>query len=195
MPEGLLTPDGSAVEINAEAVEREFARTMSATPADVPAPPKKPVADDTDAAKPRRGRPPKSEQPRVTAATAAAAPGLDKQRLDGVKGFAQVAAGFCLVLDTRTPESHLAWRADAVTIANAADSMAVACVEVAKANPGFAAALDKVTKVGPYGALLAVGLGVAGQLARNHGVKAGEMLGAVAPEKLLAALEDDEKAA
>jgi hypothetical protein len=92
--------------------------------------------------------------------------------------------------DARTPDSNIAWRADAVTIANAAEPFASALVDVAKQSPGFAAALDKVTAVGPYGALIAVGLGLAGQLARNHGIVAGEMLGAVAPDVLLASLEE-----
>jgi hypothetical protein len=196
MPEGLLTPDGVALEINAEDIEREFARTMAATPTDVPSPPKKPQADSTEPAKPKRGRPPKSEQPRVTtAAPSASTPQLDKQRLEGVKGFAQIGAGACLVLDSRTPESNISWRADAVTLANSAEPLAKACVEVAKNNASFASALDRVTKVGPYGALLTVGLGVAGQLVRNHGIIAGEFLGAVPPGQLLASLEDEAKAA
>jgi hypothetical protein len=192
MAEGLQTPDGQAVEVDAESVEREFARAMSAPSADALSPPKKPAAPATDAAKPKRGRPPKSEQARVTAkATATApAPEIDKQRAEGVKGFGQIGAGICLMMDARTPETNISWRADAVTIANAAEPLAIACVGVAKTNPGFARALDKVTQVGPYGALISVGLGIAGQLARNHGIAAGEMLGAVAPEKLLESLEE-----
>lgn len=199
MPEGLVTLDGKAVDVDAaEQIERDFARAQATAPTDVPAPPRKPAETATDAPKPKRGRPPKSEQARVTSAAPAASTAqlaqLDKQRLEGVKGFAQIGAGLCLMLDSRTPDSNLAWRADAVTLANAADPLAAACVEVAKNNASFAAVLDKVTKVGPYGALLSVGLSVAGQLARNHGIQAGEMLGAVAPEKLLASLEDDSDA-
>jgi hypothetical protein len=195
--EGLVTPDGKPVDVDAaEQIERDFARAQSTAPTDTPSPPKKPATDGTEPAKPKRGRPPKSEQPRVTAAPpAASAPALDKQRLEGVKGFAQIGAGLCLMLDARTPDADVSWRADAVTLANAAEPLAAACVEVAKQNSGFAAALDKVTKVGPYGALISVGLGLAGQLARNHGIKAGEMLGAVSPEALLASLEDEPKAA
>jgi hypothetical protein len=82
-------------------------------------------------------------------------------------GFAQIGAGACLMMDSRTPDSNIAWRADALTLANTAEPLAAACVEVAKNNASFAAALDKVTKIGPYSALISVGLGIAGQLARR----------------------------
>lgn len=199
MAEEILTADGKPVAIDTDATEREFARVMSAPVTDDEklAPPKRPVAAAGDAEKPprKRGRPAKAEQPRVTSAASKAAqdaPGTDAQRAEGVKGFAQIGAGLCLMADARTPETNIAWRADAVTIANAAEPLAAACVEVARSNAAFAAVLDKVTKVGPYGALISVGLGIGAQLARNHGVVAGEMFGAVAPEKLLASLAEND---
>jgi len=104
-----------------------------------------------------------------------------------------MGAATCLVMDSRTPDKVIAWRADAVTLAANADALADACVETAKHSASFAAALDKVTQVGPYAALVSVTLGLGAQLARNHGVKAGEMLGAKPPEEILAALEAEDE--
>jgi hypothetical protein len=62
-------------------------------------------------------------------------------------------------------------------------------VETAKHNASFAKVLDKVTQAGPYAALVSVTLGLGAQIARNHGVKMGEALGAKAPEDVLAQLD------
>jgi hypothetical protein len=46
--------------------------------------------------------------------------------------------------------------------------------------------------MGPYAALASVGLGVAGQLAANHGSPLGKMLGGKHPEELIAEFEKSE---
>jgi hypothetical protein len=195
--EGLQAPDGTPIDL-AEA-NKEFAEAMAATPGEVTdAPPKHKPENPVAAPKRPRGRPRKDDRARVSAGSTAppkADPEADARRGDGVRGLVQMAAGLCLVADSRTPDKNIAFRADAVTLAASSDALATACVETAKHSASFAAALDKVTQAGPYAALISVTLGLGAQLARNHGVKAGEMLGAKSPEDVLAALEaeDDER--
>lgn len=192
MGEGVVTPDGKAVAIDAAKVEKDFARFMSAPVEDIPTPPKRAVPTPTDAPKPKRGRPPKSEQPRTAKSAPAASKAdsdADTRRAEGVAGLVQMGAGLCLVADMRTPEDNIAWRADAVTLANAAEPLSKACAEVARNSSSFAAVLDKVTQVGPYGALISVGLSVIGQLAYNHGVGLGAALGAQDPKSLIESVE------
>ena len=111
-----------------------------------------------------RGRPPKAEQARTTAKAGTVLD--DSQRAQGVKGLAQVGAGIALLFGKATGKD--AFKADAVTIASAAGEIADACVQTAKADPKFAAALDKVCAAGPYAALISVAVGVGSQCARNH---------------------------
>lgn len=197
MAEGVMTPDGSPVDL--PDADQEFARAMGATIHDVPAPPKRPEKPQNDSPAPKRprGRPRKDERARVSGGSSAPSkpdPEADARRGEGVSGLVQIGAGLCLVLDSRTPDSNVAFRADAVTLATNAKALADACVETAKHNASFAAALDKVTKAGPYAALVGVTMSVGAQLARNHGVKAAEMFGAKDPEDLLGALVEDSEA-
>jgi hypothetical protein len=199
MPE-LKTPDGTPVDLQAS--EIEFAKSMSAPVADVPAPPKMTEADKAEVervkAEPkRRGRPPKADRARiepVKAIPVKSTPELDKTRRDGVQGLVQIAATVCLVLDQRTPDANIAFKADAVTLASNAEAIGSAVAETAKSNEQFARVVDKVTAAGPYAALVGVAFSVGGQLARNHGVKAAEMLGATPPEQLVAGLDTPEVA-
>jgi hypothetical protein len=89
MPEGLQTPDGAAVDL--EAAEREFAKSMSQPVADVPAPPK--MTDEQKAevaakkSEPkRRGRPPKADRARVEATKPAAEPLTPKDYSEALDG-------------------------------------------------------------------------------------------------------------
>jgi hypothetical protein len=194
--EGLQTPDGEPLAIDTAEVETEFAKAMTAPADEAAPPPKRQVTENTEPK--RRGRPPKAERARVTTSkpeTAKASPELDAERKDGVKGLVQIGAGLCMVMDSRVPDNNISWRCDAVTLASNADGIADACAETAKHNASFAAALDKITQAGPYAALVGVMMSVGAQLARNHGVKAAEMLGAEPPEKIIAALEDAKAAA
>ena len=165
----LETPDGKPVDVtppDPEAVNREFSRAMADDGPDTQAPPKRrPREAPAEAPKRKPGRPPRSEQARTTSAAAATALD-DKQRSQGVKGIAQIGAGITLLLGKATGKD--AFKADAVTIASAADEIADACIQTAHADPKFAAALDKVCAAGPYAALITVGVSVASQCARNH---------------------------
>ena len=194
--EGIATPDGTPLDL--PEVDKEFAKAMAATIHDVPAPPKRPEKPQNDSAAPKRprGRPRKDERARVSGGSTAPSkpdPAADTRRGEGVAGLVQIGAGACLLLDSRTPDDNIAFRADAVTLASNAKALADACVETAKHNSSFAAALDKVTKAGPYAALVGVTMGLGAQLARNHGVKAAEMFGAQAPEDVLASLEAEDE--
>jgi hypothetical protein len=200
MPE-LKTPDGTPVDLDQS--ERAFAVAMAAPSTDVPAPPKMTDAQhaEVDAAKAtpkRRGRPPKSDRARMEPGKANPVktdPALDKTRREGIQGLVQIGATVCLVLDQRTPDTNIAFKADAVTLASNAEAIGNAVAETAKANDQFASVVDKITAAGPYAALVGVAFSVGGQLARNHGVKAAEMLGASPPEQLIAGLESNEPSA
>ncbi len=192
----LETVDGQSVAVDPEQVNREFSRAMAADPGPVEqAPPKRQVedpsklADRPEAGKPRRGRPPKAEQARTTAKASTVLD--DGQRAQGVKGLAQVGAGIALLFGKATGKD--AFKADAVTIASAAGEIADACVQTAKADPRFAAALDKVCAAGPYAALISVAVGVGSQCARNHKPDL-KIPGTVDPADLLKAQNEAEMA-
>jgi hypothetical protein len=193
MPPTLETADGRPVEVappDTDAVNREFSRAMAVAGADEQAPPKRrpDPAPGPDAPRRKPGRPPKAEQARTTATATAAL--SDGQRAQGVKGLAQLGAGLALMFGKATGKD--AYKADAVTIASSADEIADACVQTAKADAKFAAALDKVCSAGPYAALITVGVGVGSQCARNH-KPALKLPGTVDPAELLKAQDEAEK--
>jgi hypothetical protein len=197
MPE-LTTVDGKPVDVapvDPDAVNATFAAAMNDDGPDTQAPPKRTPrpAAEAEAPKPKRTRAPKAEQARTTTTTTPAGGALDDEaRSRGVKGIAQITAGITLLLGKATGKD--AFKADAVTIASAADDAAAACVETAHADPKFAAALDRVCAVGPYGAMITVAVGVGSQLARNH--KPGLAIpGTVDPAELLKAQDEAEKEA
>lgn len=192
MPE-LSTPEGKKLDADPVKVDREFARAMVAeTDAEIAAPPdRKPPAEGE---RPVRRRPPKNQRttgaPPKNATPAKPNPELDKQRSDGIKGIVQISAAVCMGLDSRTPDSNCAFKADAIVLASNADPIADAVVETAKHNAQFAAVVDRITAAGPYAALVGVAMSVGMQLARNHGFKAAEAFGAQAPEAIVAAVEE-----
>jgi len=191
----LETADGKPVDVtpvDTDAVNREFAAAMADDGPDTQAPPKrqpKPAAE-VQAPKRPRGRPPKAEQARTTAKAGTVLD--DAQRASGVKGFAQIGAGIALLIGKATGKD--AYKADAVTIASAADEFADAAVQIAHADPKFAAALDKVCAAGPYAALITVAVSVGTQCARNHKPSL-KLPGTVDPAELLMAQDQAEAAA
>jgi hypothetical protein len=193
----LETPDGTPVDPNPPdpaAVNREFAAAMADDRPDPQAPPRRAAPNPPEGAPPRRprGRPPKEARPRTAAPAAAAGPLTDDQRIAGVKGIAQVCAAIALMAGKVTGRD--AYKADAVTIASAADDAAAAAVSCAAADPKFALALDKVCAAGPYGALITVAVGIGAQCTRNHR-PALNIPGTVDPAKLLQAQDEAEAAA
>lgn len=197
-----------------EALSVSFSDVAPAGPA-YPAPPKKveltevpPDKSDPgytpnteEKPKPRRGRPPKDTRARTTNDKAPAkksptvAAQTDAERKAGIQGLVQIGAGICMVLDQRTPESDVSFKADGYVLANSSEQIADACVETAKSNPAFGAAIDKVTKAGPYAALVGVMMSVGVQIAANHGVQAAKMMGGHDPKEYVASVEAQAQAA
>jgi hypothetical protein len=212
MPEGLTTPDGTPVTApSAEATEQAFARAMSTEPRDAPGtvpesgPPGPPRRDPdapfgrTKTGEPKKGpggRPTQHDKPRVAAAPEVANSATSAERrktwVDGITGFAQIGAAGCLMVHQRT--NDIAWKADALTIANTAPALAEAIADVAAQSDQLGRLLDKICSVGPYGALITVGIGLSAQLAANHGVKQATALGALPPQDLIKAFEAEETA-
>jgi hypothetical protein len=152
-------------------------------PAGPPAPP--PTAPTAR----RRGRPPRQAADKARVAPAPPPALDDEARAAGVRGVMQIGAGITLLAGKATGKD--AFKADAVAIASVADDTAAACVQIAKTDPKFAAALDKVCSVGPYGALITIAAGLGAQIARNH--KPDRAIpGTVHPDVLLKAQEDAE---
>lgn len=194
----LETADGTPVDVtppDPAAVDREFAAAMADERPDPQAPPRRAApAPPPDGAPPRRprGRPPKEARPRTAPAAAAAAPLTDDQRSAGVKSVVQIAAALTLLAGKATGKD--AYKADAVTIASASDDLAGAAVDLAHADPKFAAALDKVCAAGPAGALITVVFGIGAQCGRNHRPSL-KIPGTVDPAELLKAQDKAELAA
>ena len=215
MPEGLSTPDGSPVAApSAAETEQAFARAMSTEPRDAPGtvpatgPPGPPRRDPdapfgrTKDGVPKKGpggRPTQHDKPRVETSAklpeVGSAPTSEARRktwVDGITGFAQIGAAACLMAHQRTGD--IAWQADALTIAGNAQPLAEAVAGVAEQNDQMGRLLDKICAAGPYTALVSVGVGLAAQIASNHGVKQAQAMGAVSPQDLVKAFEAEETA-
>jgi hypothetical protein len=162
-------------------------------------PPRTPPADSAPGGAPRtkrayNRRTPKPEQARVTRAAPVTLD--DKQRADGVKGGVQIGAGLLLLAAKASSKDEAradAFKADAVTVANNGDELAGACVQLARNDPKFAAALDRVCAAGPYAALITIAVGVGSQVARNH-KPALKLPGTVPPGDLLEQIREKETA-
>lgn len=164
----LTTEDGRTVDTGpagAEAINQQFAQAMADDTPDTQAPPRRPdKAPDADKPKPRRGRPPRTDAARTVAAGPVRLD--DGQRAAGVQGWVQIGAGLLLMAGKAT--GNTAFHADAAVVASNAGAIADACVQVARTDARFAAALDKVCASGPYAALISVGVAVGTQCLRNH---------------------------
>jgi hypothetical protein len=73
----------------------------------------------------------------------------------GVKGLIQVPAMALTMVGTSTKKPE--YLADAFVLSHYADDIATAVSDIANDQPQIAAVLDKVLKVGPYGALMTAG--------------------------------------
>lgn len=107
----------------------------------------------------------------------------------GLVGIAQVVAAPLMIAGLKSP----ALAADAAALTLHAEPIAQAMQATAEQVPAFAAVLDKVLTVGPYGALLAAVMPLAVQVMANHGLlppPVAQAMGAQSPEALLGALTD-----
>jgi len=204
MPEGLKTPTGEKVDL-----DQEFAQAMAAPESDeplAPAPPKK----DPDApygfradGKPRVRPVGKTSHDKPRIAKTAQAPSVSpqavaKQRTEGVKGVIQMVSVAPLMMAQRAkPDSpqQIAWMADTLTLTSNADAIAQAVTDTASVSPAFASVVDKLTNVGPYGALITVGLTVGAQLMANHGIGIGKALGGKDPNEIVAMAQAEQEKA
>lgn len=166
-------------------------------------------ADGTPKAKPGRpagtpdGRPRTRSAPRRTRVAAApsrrAAPKQQKKQAGtdyrpGIVGLMQLIAAPLMVAGLKSPACAL----DAATVTLHAEPIADALQETAEQVPQFAAVLDKVLSVGPYGALLAAALPLAVQVAANHQLipaPVAAAMGALSPDELMAQMQPDDAGA
>lgn len=108
----------------------------------------------------------------------------------GINGILQVLAAPLMVAGLKSPPLA----ADAAAIVHHAEPLADALQETAEQVPAFAAVLERVLQVGPYGALLAAVMPLGMQIAVNHGllaVEVGKALGVEDPNDLLASLQPE----
>lgn len=176
MPEGVVTPDGKPVNVDpaaAENIERDFARAMSEPAGDDKAPPKraerKPEAAGAGDA-PRVKRGPGRPRKDATEPQKAKPAGLSREvRAQGVQGMVQLGAGACLLVERATGQE--AFRADAITLASAAEEIGSAVAGVCDQDERFARVVDRICAAGPYSALITVMFSVGSQVARNHGAQ------------------------
>jgi hypothetical protein len=193
-----LEIDGNPVDV-LEA-ERAFHASMAAPEPNEPVAPAPPrvdqeapygrKADGTPrqrAAGPGRGKKTRTTATGTGKPKSETAAEVELRRREGVKGIVQIVSAGTTVLYMRSEDK--AWYADTITLTNTADPMASAVVETCNANPKFAAIVDKVTAAGPYAALFSVTLGMAAQLAANHGIGLGKALGAQDPADVIAGFE------
>ena len=184
----LETTAGKPVEVtppDAEQVNRTFDAAMNDDGPDDKAPPKRKPAER--AARPRAG---KAEKSRTTSK---APSGMTyEQRLEGARGLHQIGAAIAAIAGKVTGSD--AFLADSLVISSAADDGAKILTDTAEADPGFAAILDKVCAAGPYGALIAYGVSLGTQIARNHRPSLA-LPGTVDPKQLLEAARTEAAAA
>lgn len=108
----------------------------------------------------------------------------------GINGILQVLAAPLMVAGLKSPPLA----ADAAALVHHAEPLADALQETAEQVPAFAAVLERVLQVGPYGALLAAVMPLGMQVAVNHGLlsaEVGNALGAQDPNDLLASLRPE----
>jgi hypothetical protein len=167
MAEGLTGPDGQILD-----VDREFAASMAAPPAPNGHEPSAPPARDPEAPYGRRAdgtpkakpgakrRASEAEAPRTGPIPGPALAPTRQAREKALGGLLQVAAMPCLAVPSL--------RADAGALSIHGPGIVSAAAEAAEADPRFAALVDRLTVIGPYGALVAATVPLAAQLIRNH---------------------------
>lgn len=87
---------------------------------------------------------------------------------EGIAGLLQLPTAALFMAGTAGKEPNLALIADANAIAVATPKIAVAVSDLANERPEIAAVLDKILKVGPYGALLTAVVPMVAQILTNH---------------------------
>lgn len=152
----------------------EAPRVERPAPADLPPPRTKSVR--------RPGRPRSGEakpKPRTRNKTPEPEPTNYTESLNGT--FVQLPAAVLFAIGSQ--RNNVLLLADAYTLAKHGPPVTTAVNEIAQKDARWAAILDRITAVGPYGALVMAVVPMIAQFAANHG--APKVLGAVSVEELL----------
>lgn len=150
---------------------RELLDLVKETPETKEPPQDLPKRDKAEAPKRPRGRPRTDAAQKATPKpTPKVSAGLSRNaRVQGIQGMVQLGAAGCVILGKVSPAHEVAFQADAITLASSADQIAEAIADTCAADERFARVVDRVSTVGPYGALIQVMFSVGMQIARNHG--------------------------
>jgi|SRR6185312_2988547 len=139
--------------------------------------------------------PPPRNQAKKTAATPSktvtkvqtpeeAAAARIKYRTEGAVGLGQIGVFITGIFG---------WKADAGTIAMYAPQMGTEAAKLAETNEKLGAQMDRMAEMGPYAALLAIGVQFGAQIAVNHGWLKADKFGAgstiMDPEQIIAEVE------
>ena len=108
---------------------------------------------------------------------------INERRAQGVRGWAQLAAGILYMVPPL--------RADAAAVVLHTPAIATEAANVADEDERAAALLDRIASVGPYGALITAVAGLAVQLAVNHGLLKPGVMGSHDPDALMSAMMED----
>lgn len=128
----------------------------------------------------------KRDAKRRGAAAPTARPAASKGRKasqyrDSVLGLTQIVG---LPLAAAATQNDV-FLADLVALNETAPGIADAVDQIAQSNPKFAAALDKLAEVGPYGLLIGALAPLVLQVAANHGAIPVGVMGTVDPQALV----------
>jgi hypothetical protein len=176
MAEGIVTPDGTPVDIDpaeADKIEQTFAKAMGdPDPGQEKAPPRraeKPQGGSGGQDKPRVKRGPR-QAPQGSTGPKKTAPVVSRaDRVNAVKGLVQLSATGCVLASSRV-KNPVPFQADAVVLVANSDQLAEAVADTAANDARFAALVDKIATAGPYASLVTVTFAIGAQMARNHGV-------------------------
>lgn len=102
---------------------------------------------------------------------------------EAVAGLLQLPAGALAAIGAGRDKPE--FLADSVVISHYAPAIATAVSDLANDRPEVAAVLDKVLKVGPYGALLAAVMPMTVQILANHKIMPAGIMGTQTAEEVL----------
>jgi hypothetical protein len=124
----------------------------------------------------------KQPEPQITPEEAAAK--RINARQQGVAGLGQIGVFITGIFG---------WKADAGTISMYAPQIGLEAAKLAETNEKLGAQLDRAAEMGPYAALLAIGVQFGVQIAVNHGWMKADKFGSgsaiMAPEQIIAEVE------
>lgn len=184
--------DGKPASLDDIDIEKKFNAVKDAPAQDIPAPRRlTPEQREEVRARPRKTRTAsKSTRTKTRAPARVSTPAVDQERAESVaETMNLVAAGAMMgyaANKDKNPELATAFAADAVVFSSQADAFGTACANLAKHSPGFAKMVDGGGKAGPWFAFGTAVYTIGAQIAANHGLIPGGLLGTSKPEDLAA---------